>query len=243
MALLPLWRNVCWGFFHPKNPTSSARCEPADLGTKGQHAASRPPKPVFKISIHEPKRYNTNQAHNLIRVYSYEISSSHIADYNLLRRNIVKLCRHAPMLPPSSGQESVEIIYLEPGDSRFLWNNGNNLPKYVSLRPLQCKRIPWPITIPNVMHTILNLIPQPLEQFTYHIYNIVGLGSSVSIVTGYGLDSPGIESQRGRDFPHLSRTAPGPNQPPVQWVLSLSQGVKSGWGMMLTFHPLLVPWS
>jgi hypothetical protein len=28
----------------------------------------------------------------------------------------------------------------------------------------------------------------------------------------------------GRDFPHLSRPAPGPTQPPVQWVLGLSRG-------------------
>jgi hypothetical protein len=32
-----------------------------------------------------------------------------------------------------------------------------------------------------------------------------GPGSVVSIVTGYGLDSPGIESQWGRDFLDLSR--------------------------------------
>ena len=44
----------------------------------------------------------------------------------------------------------------------------------------------------------------------------------------------------GRDFPHLSRPAPGPNQPPVQWVPVLSQG-KGGRGVMLTTHPLLVP--
>ena len=44
-ALLPLWRKVCWGFFHPKNPTASAGFEPANLGTKGQHATPRPPKP------------------------------------------------------------------------------------------------------------------------------------------------------------------------------------------------------
>ena len=29
-----------------KNPTASAGFEPANLGTKGQHAASRPPKPI-----------------------------------------------------------------------------------------------------------------------------------------------------------------------------------------------------
>jgi hypothetical protein len=30
-----------------------------------------------------------------------------------------------------------------------------------------------------------------------------GPGSSVGIASGYGLDGPGIESQWGRDFPHL----------------------------------------
>ena len=32
-------------FFTPKNPTASVGFEPANLGTKGQHATSRPPKP------------------------------------------------------------------------------------------------------------------------------------------------------------------------------------------------------
>ena len=65
--------------------------------------------------------------------------------------------------------------------------------------------------------------------------------SSVGIATGYGLDGPGIESRCGRDFPHLSRPALGPTQPPVQWVPGLSWGVKSGQGVTLTPHPLLVP--
>ena len=35
-------------FFALKNPTVSAGFEPANLGTKGQHATPRPPKPLIK---------------------------------------------------------------------------------------------------------------------------------------------------------------------------------------------------
>ena len=52
----------------------------------------------------------------------------------------------------------------------------------------------------------------------------VGRDCSVSVATSYGLDGPGIESQLGQDFPHPSRPALGPIQPPTQWVPILSQG-------------------
>jgi hypothetical protein len=54
-----------------------------------------------------------------------------------------------------------------------------------------------------------------------------GPGSSVGIVTDYGLDGLGIESQWGQDFPHLSRLALGPTQPPAQWISGLSQGQRA----------------
>ena len=65
-------------------------------------------------------------------------------------------------------------------------------------------------------------------------------GSIVGIATGYGLDGLRIESRWGRDFPHLSRPAH-----PASCTMGTGSfpGVKSGRGVTLTPHPLLVPWS
>jgi hypothetical protein len=49
------------GFFRPKNPTSSGGFEPTNLGTKDQHATSRPPKPLFKLYILKKIRKTPNK--------------------------------------------------------------------------------------------------------------------------------------------------------------------------------------
>jgi len=46
----------------------------------------------------------------------------------------------------------------------------------------------------------------------------------IGIATRYGLDGPWIEFRWGRDFPHRSRPALGPTEPPLQWILGLSPG-------------------
>jgi hypothetical protein len=56
---------------------------------------------------------------------------------------------------------------------------------------------------------------------------MMGRDSVVGIATRYGLDGPGIEFRWGRDFPHPSRPALGPMQPPIQWVPGLFPGGKT----------------
>jgi hypothetical protein len=47
-------------FFALKNPKASAEFEPANLGTKGQHATSRPPKPLCRLYIRKVYIRNIN---------------------------------------------------------------------------------------------------------------------------------------------------------------------------------------
>ena len=58
-------------------------------------------------------------------------------------------------------------------------------------------------------------------------FQAVGRDSSVGIATRYGLDGPWIDSWWGQYFPHPSKQALGPTQPPIQWVPGLIPGGKA----------------
>jgi hypothetical protein len=66
-------------------------------------------------------------------------------------------------------------------------------------------------------------------------------GSVVFIATGYGLDVPGIESRWGTRFPAPLQTGPGAVPATCTMGTGSFPEVKSGRGVTLTPHPLLVP--
>ena len=77
-------------FFTLKNPTASAMFEPANLGTKGQHATSRPPKP-----LHTP--LDVNALHKFLYpcLHGYVITLWWFLHEGLLRLQFFKGDLHA----------------------------------------------------------------------------------------------------------------------------------------------------
>jgi hypothetical protein len=65
-----------------------------------------------------------------------------------------------------------------------------------------------------------------LEDERTTLFRNVCRGSSVGTATRYGLDGPRIESRWRRDFPHPSRPALRPTQPPIHRVPAALPGVK-----------------
>jgi hypothetical protein len=82
----------------------------------------------------------------------------------------------------------------------------------------------WRVTLTIFL---LATAPRPVEVTVGNGGLLVDRGSSVDVATFYGLDGPAIESWRSRDFPHPSRPALGPTQPPEQWVPSFLSGGKA----------------
>jgi hypothetical protein len=79
--------------------------------------------------------------------------------------------------------------------------------------------------------------------FRSEVFTFCGLGSSVGIATGYGLDGPGIEPWWGVRFSALVQTGLGAHPASCTMGTGSFPGVKSAQGVTLTPHPLLVPWS
>jgi hypothetical protein len=67
--------------------------------------------------------------------------------------------------------------------------------------------------------------------------------SVVGIATGYGLDGPGMESRWRARFSAPVQTDPGAHPASCTMGTGSFPGVKSGRGVTLTPHPLLVQWS
>ena len=70
-----------------------------------------------------------------------------------------------------------------------------------------------------------------------------GPGSVVGIAIGYGLDGPGIESRWGARFSAPVQTSSGAHPASCTVGTGSFPVMKSGRGVTLTPHPLLVPWS
>ena len=68
-----------------------------------------------------------------------------------------------------------------------------------------------------------------------------GSGSVVGTATGYGLDGPGIESRWGARFSAPVQTGHGAHPASSTMGTGSFPGVKSGRGVTLNPHPLLVP--
>jgi len=74
-------------------------------------------------------------------------------------------------------------------------------------------------------------------------YRMSGPGNSVGIATGYRLDGPGIKSRWRSRLSAPVQTGPGAHPASCTVDTGSFPGVKSGRGVTLTPHSLLIPWS
>ena len=125
------------------------------------------------------------------------------------------------LLPPSSGHKWNRV----PEDCRLNVQSLENFKYHVNIHPC----ILSVCVCVCVCTRASFLVNSEIKDFHCYWYksHVVGRDSSVGIATRYGLDGPGIESRWGWNFPHPSRPALGPIQPPSQCVPPLSPGAKA----------------
>ena len=93
------------------------------------------------------------------------------------------------------------------------------------------------------IHFPVLYVLQPINRYNSSIpsFSLCGPGSSVSIATGYGLDGPGIETRWRARFSAPVQTSLGAHPASCTMGTESFPRVKSGRGVTLTPHPLLVP--
>ena len=100
----------------------------------------------------------------------------------------------------------------------------------------------------GVCKTVMRCIPtfrSTMDRIYYGgpiILYYSGPGSSVGIATELRAGRSGIESRWERDFPPV-QIGPGTHPASCKIGTGPFPGVKSDRGVLLTTHPLLVPWS
>jgi len=152
-----------------------------------------------------------SNSHSQVRCESQTIYSTHQSVYP------TRHCLNSTLMAINEEEDLMCFSIKKLNTTQYRHNSNSNAPSF----SLQCACI--------------------ISTFFYlMLWTGVGRDTSVGIATRYGLDGPEIESRWRRDFPHLSRTALGPNQPRVQWVLGLSR-VWNRRSVELTTHPHLAP--
>ena len=108
-----------------------------------------------------------------------------------------------------------------------LCNTHNNFLFYDSFSRFWLLVKPKQVTLDHRIHkkVVINGYYLPVNSCNEEA--VVGRNSSVGIAIRYVQTSPGIKSRWRRDFPHPSRPALGPTQPPIQWVPGLFPGSKA----------------
>ena len=96
-------------FFALKNPTASAVFEPANLGIKGQHATSRPPKPLTRSN--KATRFDIFDYHQTVIWIWYQDFNTLICNYYVILHSLVLGTSSTQMTKTSLSSETSVTLY------------------------------------------------------------------------------------------------------------------------------------